>query len=47
MGDTVVSAYLFYLTHLMLFLQAAHLFLETQVVLLKLPNLLNQLADMF
>lgn len=47
MEDTMVSAYLFYLAHLLLFLQAAHLLLETQIVLLQLPNLLNQLANVF
>lgn len=43
----MVSAYLFYLAHLLCFLQAAHLLLKTQVVLLQLPNLLNQLANVF
>lgn len=47
MEAATVSAYLFYLAHLLRFLQAAHLLLETQVVLLQLPNLLNQLANVF
>lgn len=43
----MVSAYLFYLAHLLLFLQVTHLLLETQVMFLQLPDLFNQLANVF